>query len=123
MGTPCTIKFYEKNSKKPFVNIIHQCDGYIKGVGYELAKWLKTKTVVHGYGLNETMEMGFANGMSCLAAQYIAENKKQIGNLYISDISDTCDFNYTVKLIDDEFIIEVSDFKGTPDELIKFVKK
>lgn len=119
MGTRSTVKFYNEFSEKPIVCIYQQYDGYISGVGHELAEWLKDKKVLNGFS-GHKMEDGFANGMSCLAAQYIAHNKKAIGGFYIHDLDDEQEYNYHVKLINGELIIEVDSFIGTPEELLKY---
>jgi len=116
MGTRSTVKFYQ--DQQIVASIYQQYDGYISGVGYDLAKWLKTKTVINGIG-NETME-GFANGIGCLAAQYIREHKVKIGNLYMTTVDDEQEYNYEVRHVDDSFEITVEGFKGSPDELLGY---
>lgn len=120
MSTRSTVKFYsEYETKTPLLCVYQQSDGYIEGVGYALASWLKGKKIINGIS-NQTMQEGFANGMGCLAAQYVAENKNRIGSFYLTTPEDKQDYNYKVSFIDDGFIIEVEDFKGTPDELLKY---
>ena len=119
MGTRSTVKFYNEFSQKPMVCIYQQFDGYISGVGYDLANWLKDKKVINGIG-NETMEQGYANTMGCLSAQYIAHLKTKIGGVYIEDINDEEEYNYHVRLLNGKIIIEVDGFKGTPQELLDY---
>jgi hypothetical protein len=119
MGTRSTVKFYQ--DQQIVASIYQQYDGYISGVGYDLAKWLKTKTVVNGFSA-ETMEAGFANGMGCLAAQYVRENKVKIGGFYMTTVDDEQEYNYEVRLVDDGFEITVEGFKGSPDELLNYVE-
>lgn len=121
MGTRSTVKFYsEFNQKTPILSVYQQYDGYISGVGHELANWLKDKKIINGFG-SQTMEDGFANGMGCLAAQYVAAHKSEIGGFYLTTPDDTQSYNYTVHLIDGKLIIVVDDiFKGTPEELLAF---
>jgi hypothetical protein len=73
MGTRSTVKFYRnKHNEKEIVcvaSIYQQYDGYLEGVGKELIEWLKTFTIVNGISLDE--EIKIANGIDCLAAQYI----------------------------------------------------
>lgn len=119
MGTRSTVRFFaDANKKENILTVYQQYDGYIKGVGFDLAKWLKTKKVINGFG-KETMQEGFANGMGCLAAQYVAENKTKIGGFYLTTSDDEQEYNYSVSFIEGKFIIEVEDFKGSPDELLK----
>lgn len=120
MGTRSTVKFYsEFNTDKPIMSVYQQFDGYIEGVGYDLANFLKKKTVINGFG-DHTMEDGFANGMGCLAAQYIAENKTDIGGFYMTTEDNQQGYNYEVRFVDEEFEITVGNFKGTPDELLAY---
>lgn len=121
MGTRSTIKFYSDfDVEEVLVCIYQQFDGYITGVGHELADWLKDKKVINGIS-GQTMDNGYANGMGCLAAQFIKEFKKDIGHLYISTIEDSQEYNYHVKLIDNKIVIEVNNiFKGNPEELLNF---
>ena len=135
MGTRSTITFtarYEDGDVS-LVKIYQQYDGYIKGVGYELAEWLNKKKIVNGitYGEDNT---NCANGLGCLAAQFIKEFKKDIGGLYITEMSDTEDYNYNVIVdeyktgnLDDFTIISITNwdneepiFVGKPSELLEF---
>jgi len=119
MGTRSTIKFYDEfDEEEPLLCIYNQYDGYITGVGHTLANFLIRKTIINGFS-NQTMEGGFANGMGCLAAQYIVENKTEIGGLYCTTKDDEEEYNYEVRLIDGKIIIKVDDFEGTPEELLK----
>lgn len=45
MGTRSTTKFISKRGEKltPLVNIYQQFDGYVDGVGHDLANFLKSK--------------------------------------------------------------------------------
>lgn len=119
MGTRSTVKFYQ--DQHIVASIYQQYDGYISGVGHDLAKWLKTKTVVNGFSY-QTMEAGFANTMGCLAAQYIRENKVKIGGFYMTTSDDEQEYNYEVRLVDDEFEITVAGFKGSPDDLLTYAE-
>jgi len=119
MSTRSTIKFYsEFDQDEVLVSVYQQFDGYIDGVGYELAKWLSKKNIINGISY-QTMADGYANGMGCLAAQFIKEFKTKIGNFYIGTIDNEEEYNYQVRLIDKEIVITVNDiFKGTPSELL-----
>jgi hypothetical protein len=102
MGTRSTVKFYRnKHNEKPNVcvaSIYQQYDGYLEGVGKELIEWLKTFTIVNGIGLDE--EIKIANGIDCLAAQYIKDHKADVGGLYMTDKEDVQEYNY--EIYDDE---------------------
>ena len=122
MGTRSTVKFYSNyNSQEtPILSVYQQFDGYISGVGHTLAKWLQTKTIISGIGSNQTMEGGFANGMGCLAAQYVKDSKDKIGGFYLTEPDDSQQYDYEVRFIDGKFEITVDKFKGTPDELLSY---
>ena len=125
MGTRSTVKFYsEFDQKEPVVSVYQQRDGYINGVGYDLAIFLKEKTIINGIGSGQTMDKGFANGMGCLAAQYVAENKTEIGGFYLTTTYDYQEYNYEVRFIDDNFVIKIkyydNIFEGTPEQLLNF---
>ena len=117
MGTRSTITFYE--NEQPLVCIYQQYDGYITGVGHELANFLKGKTILNGFN-KQTMDEGFANGMGCLAAQFIRQGKTKIGAFYITSIGESEDYNYHVKLVGDVLHISVDDFDGTPEQLLQY---
>lgn len=120
MGTRSTVKFYsEFKQDEPILSVYQQYDGYIDGVGHDLANFLKGKTVINGIS-NQTMKQGYANGMGCLAAQYVAEKKTKIGGFYLTNSDDLQAYNYEVRLVGDKLIIKVDDFEGTPDELLTY---
>ena len=121
MGTRSTVKFYsEFNQEEPILSVYQQYNGYIDGVGYDLANFLKRKTVVNGFSDCQKMSNGFANKMGCLAAQYVIENKKKIGGFYLTTKDDSQGNDYEVRFIDGKIIIKVGDFEGTPDELLAY---
>ena len=61
-----------------------------------------------------------ANGIGCLAAQFVREFKRGIGGLYITNKSDTQSYNYRVFLDKDRIIMAMDDdFSGTPDEFLE----
>lgn len=127
MGTRSTIKFQEDG--ETVCTIYQQYDGYPDYVGKKLAEFLKEITMVNGIPLGDTGKR-FANGVGCLAAQFVAQFKKCAGGLYI--VSDDCDeeYNYVVNYEHDEnmrqfkdFVISVNDsFRGNLEEFEKFCK-
>lgn len=121
MGTRSTVKFYD-GGQEPILSVYQQYDGYISGVGHKLAKFLAGKTVINGYNTTQT-DKEFANGMGCLAAQYVKEHKRGIGGFYITNKEDEQEYNYKVSQNGSGFIIEVYDgeqlFIGSPEELLK----
>ena len=125
MGTRSTVKFYsEYNQKEPVLSVYEQYDGYIDGVGHKLANFLLSKKMINGISQGQdSLEKGFANGMGCLAAQYVRENKKRTGGFYLTTSEDTQEYNYKVRFIDNDFIIKVDGyepFEGTPRELLNY---
>ena len=146
MGTRSTITFYEKLNTEliPYVNIYQQYDGYLEGVGKDLCMWLKNKIIVNGFSPDDKRDI--ANGIGCLIAQYIRDNKDDVGNLYICPIEDSCencDYNYSV-IIDESWTISLYEterkaedittievgnwgkkpfFKGTIQELLDYIDK
>jgi hypothetical protein len=63
---------------KPLATIYRQFDGYPEGRGKELAKFLAGMKIVNGY--SSAMAGGtHANGVGCLAAQWVATEKNSIG--------------------------------------------
>lgn len=135
MGTRSTMKFIRKGNNKltPLVSIYRQYDGYIDGVGHELAKYLLSKKIVNGIPINDNSGR-IANGFGCLIAQYIRDFKTEPGNLYITDMDDKEEYNYEVifdedKYFDGEYNVDnlitikvdsYPNFKGTPSELLSF---
>ena len=140
MGTASTIKFIAVNKTKiPLINIYQQYDGYINCVGHDLEEWLMKKTLLNGFRINQTSDK-YANGVGCLAAQYIKDHKEDIGELYIYpiDMSDEyVDYNHKVEIkdyldnmpLDEITIITVTNFGnekpifvGKPSELLEFTE-
>ena len=117
MGTRSTVRFYENG--KLILSVYQQYDGYISGVGCELANFLKDKKIINGIS-DQKMADGYANGMGCLAAQYVASQKTEIGGFYLTSADDMEEYNYEVRLTDGKIIIKVDDFSGTPEELLQF---
>jgi hypothetical protein len=67
------------------VAVYEQYDGYPDGVGLQLAGFLRSRRLCNGFPLQvpESPATHWANGVSCLAAQFIAEFKKEAGGLYL----------------------------------------
>lgn len=142
MGTRSTTKFIVKRGKDltPIMNVYQQWDGYISGVGYDLANFLKRKKFINGIRLGQETDE-YANGFGCLVAQYVKEFKTGVGSLYITDLDDKQEYNYEVifdedKYYDGEFNVEKTAddlitikvdsspaFEGTPSELLNFEEK
>ncbi len=81
MGTRSLTKFYHDGSKRPFVTMYRQFDGYPSGHGVELAEFLASTKAVNGISLSEKQRI--ANGIECLAAQVVAQFKEEPGGIYL----------------------------------------
>ena len=128
MGTRSTIKFIDNG--KNICSIYQQYDGYPASVGLELAKFLNNTQIINGFNSNDNM--GKANGLGCLSAQFIAKIKTDIGSIYMTDADDEQEYNYIVSLetypIMKEISIIVNDyssqiFNGTKEEFLQFCKE
>ena len=64
------------------VQVYKHYDGYPSGHPVELAKFLNGFSIVNGLGM-DTNKM--ANGLGCLAAQYVAAFKMVPGDLYVEN--------------------------------------
>lgn len=92
MSTHSTVKFIE--SKRNICSVYQQWDGYLSCVGLELAHFLDGTKIINGISGQST---GYANGMGCLAAQYIARIKTGIGGVYMTNPKDKQEYNYIVE--------------------------
>lgn len=129
MGTRCTINFISNEEilmERSVLFLYYQHDGYISYRGIELAEFLKDMKIVNGYGTEPINE---ANGIDCLALQYVAAHKKGIGNMYIAEKRQSEEYDYEVRWIKEKEEFEmivynngIKIFQGTPKELIEFSK-
>lgn len=140
MGTRSKTSFIEKigGKKRHLVSVYQQYDGYIEGVGHEIANYILSKKIINGIS-GDTKDK--ANGFACLIAQFIRDFKTDVGGLYIVEEVDTQEYNYNIifdsdlyfngdfftdKNTNDYFEVEVIDwndqviFKGTLKELLEF---
>ena len=115
---------FSEHPEKIEVQIYKHYDGYPSGHPTDLAKWLNNKKIVNGIGRDS---YNVANGLGCLAAQYVAAFKMSAGDIYIEN-PDTerswIDYityiwgddnkDIYMSIFDDEECI----FVGTPQELI-----
>jgi hypothetical protein len=119
MGTRSLTFVYDGNV--PVINIYRQYDGYPSGHGHELAQFLDSKTLVNGYGEQNSAE---ANGMGCLAAQLIVQLKHGVGGIYIYPVSSTdCFQAYEYHVYEDKVVVKdptAMIFEGTWEEFSQF---
>ena len=82
MGTRSLTYVIDDNKRTKIINMYRQFDGYPSGHGAELAEFLNSfQEITNGFGFNETRKI--ANGMGCLAAQLVANFKKEHGGFYL----------------------------------------
>ena len=140
MGTRSKTSFIEKigGKKRHLVSVYQQYDGYVEGVGYDIANYILSKKIINGIS-GDTKDK--ANGFGCLIAQFIRDFKTDVGGLYIVEEVDTQEYNYNVifdsdlyfdgdfftdKNTNDYFEIEVIDwnnkllYSGSLEGLLEF---
>lgn len=87
MGTRSLTRVWEKNDEEEtmLVNVYRQYDGYPKGLGVELAEFLRDRVVGNGISMNDLKNKKFSNGPGDLAAQLIAYMKAEhaVGGVYM----------------------------------------
>ena len=119
MGTRSLTFVYDGDV--PVINIYRQYDGYPSGHGHELAQFLDSKTLVNGFGKQNSVE---ANGMGCLAAQLIVQLKHGVGGIYIYPVSSTdCFQDYEYHVYEDRVVVKDPTaviFEGTWEEFAQF---
>ena len=119
MGTRSLTFVYDGDV--PVINIYRQYDGYPSGHGHELAQFLDSKTLVNGFGKQNSFE---ANGMGCLAAQLIVQLKHGVGGIYIYPVSSTdCFQDYEYHVYEDKVIVKDPTaviFDGTWEDFAQF---
>ena len=71
---------FSKHPEKIEVQVYKHYDGYPSGHPTSLANWLVNKRIVNGLTSDS---YNVANGLGCLAAQYIAAFKMEPGDLYV----------------------------------------
>lgn len=130
MGTRGTTHIYDGiiSTENHLVSIYIQFDTYISGYGKKLSKFLNSIKLTNGYTQSQE-HGGYANGMGCLAAQLIGNFKKGVGGFYITNKSDSQEYDYHIYYTDTlEMYIKVirhdnEIFDGTLFEFTQFVEK
>ncbi len=129
MGTRSTTRVFSQwdASAEPtqLVCIYQQFDGYIEGVGHNLANFLDGMTI--GNGIPHTPPERFANGPECLAAQLVSHLKDGPGGTYLAAPDASESYNYEIHAAYDSpdvrIVVNSYDgqiFEGTPAELLEF---
>ena len=88
MATRSLVRFAKREEGVSFsehperieIQVYKHYDGYPSGHPAELANWLVNKKIVNGISMDPRDE---ANGLGCLAAQYIAAFKMGAGDIYV----------------------------------------
>lgn len=115
MGTHSLIRFLKLKPDGTIVvvcQVYQQFDGYLKGIGMNLAKFL------NGFQCFDDIEKPFAlrtkfgdqyadlgtacNSIEDMSAQYVAVNKKHAGNLYLYSMEDDQDQEFTYEVVYNE---------------------
>ena len=73
---------FSEHPERVEVQVYKHYDGYPQGHPLDLAKFLKGFKVVNGLG-QDTHKV--ANGLGCLAAQYVAAFKTNAGDIYVEN--------------------------------------
>ena len=137
MSTRSLVRFAKREEGVSFsehpeqveVQVYKHFDGYPSGHPVDLAEFLKDFKIVNGVPFGDDSRM--ANGLGCLAAQYIAAFKMVPGDLYIENPdSKHMDIEYITYVwvgdsVDKDIWISIFDtceneciFVGKPQELI-----
>lgn len=120
MGTRSLTFVYEGD--KPFVNMYRQFDGYPSGHGQELAEFLLAGEMVNGIPVGRKAR--FYNGMGCLAAQMVADFKKDSGGFYLYPVDSTdCWQEYEYHVYENKVVVKNPDeviFEGTWQDFHSF---
>lgn len=129
MGTRSLIHF-KSEADETLCTVYRQFDGYPDGRGQELADFLKTRKLINGIN-GQKMDVA-ANGMGCLAAQWVAQEKDDIGGVYMyTPDADNCweEYTYTVFPGKDGVILMTCDgdenesFSGSPHDFEAWSKE
>ena len=111
MGTRATVKFFEHYGPESvcICSVYHQHNGDLAWVGYDLAYLLQNRKIINGFGLDMDMSQ-YANGLGCLAAQYVAKVKTTIGGVYMTSPDNTQNYDYRIepKLVEDKQVLHIT---------------
>ena len=117
---------FSEHPERVEVQVYKHWDGYPSGHPVELAEFLKEFKIVNGLPYDDDSKM--ANGLGCLAAQYIAAFKMKAGDLYVESPDTERDWieyiTYVWGIEDKDIWMSIFDiedeciFVGKPQELI-----
>ena len=130
MGTR-SLTIVKDSNGDTILNMYRQMDGYLEGMGADLAEFLQPFQLVNGFGMGDNTNV--ANGMGCLAAQIVAHFKTDVGGIYLYAGDDrNCgeDYIYTITQNEGTVHIDCRDvyendtvFSGSPKELLEQVRE
>lgn len=112
MGTRSLTYVYDSND--PVICMYGQWDGYPSGYGMDLSNFLNSfDCLVNGIPVGDSRKL--ANGMGCLAAQLVANFKKDVGSFYLYPpvVGQDCGQEYEYHVYEDRVIV-----KGYDDDVI-----
>lgn len=120
MGTRSLTFVYDGD--RPVMNMYRQFDGYPSGHGQELAEFLLSGKMTNGIPVG--VKEHFFNGMGCLAAQLVANFKKDAGGFYLypMDVTD-CWQEYEYHVYEDKVVVKNPTeviFEGSWDDFHSF---
>ena len=121
MGTRSLTFVYDGD--RPVMNMYRQFDGYPSGHGQELAEFLLSGKMTNGIPVG--VKEHFFNGMGCLAAQLVANFKKDAGGFYLypTILNQDCGQDYEYHVWNDKVKITCHgdiEFYGTWQELAAY---
>lgn len=124
MGTRSTVKFYRDT--EPILCLYQQYDGYLAGVGVQVAEHLVNYGLVKG---REGKKVAY--DFDDWALLYVLEYKKEPGLVYATDADDSQEYDYIVTYLKpNKITVEVRSrygkekvFFGTGDEYVEFIEK
>jgi hypothetical protein len=130
MGTHSLIRF--KQCGRTIVAVYQQYDGYPEGVGLQLAGFLRSRRLCNGIPVGDappSPATHWANGVGCMAAQFVVEFKKQAGGLYLHH-PDSPDerFGWTYEVDTDDGMVAViaggaEQFRGDVEHFAQFCQR
>lgn len=103
-----------KSRKQVLMTMYRQSDGYLEGMGSDLAEFLDGSKVVNGIGVGETNEKPVFNGAGCLAAQLVAHFKQGAGGYYIvkaGSINHGEEYRYEIIVNEDDKTVTLKAFE------------
>jgi len=105
MGTRSITVVKDEDDKK-IIEMYKQYDGYPNGFGEDLIDFISSGKIVNGISIKETQKV--FNGISCFAAQLVAEFKDGAGGIYLhAPVSDYKDKKKYWKTYGAEYYYEI----------------